>query len=38
MIEFDSTELTDTHYPGVIAITKYLTEQTSARTLRTDLV
>ena len=38
VIEFDSTELTDTHYPGVIAITKYLTEQISARTLRTDLV
>lgn len=38
VIEFDTSELTDTHYPGTVAIARYLTEQVAAMDLRTDLV
>jgi len=38
VIEFDSNALTDTHYPGVIAIAEFLIDQIGALDLRTDLV
>jgi hypothetical protein len=38
VIEFDSSELTDTHYPGVITIAEFLIEQIEAMDLETDLV
>lgn len=38
VIEIDSSLLSDLHYPGLIAMTRYLTDQISAMDLRSDLV